>query len=380
MKLPQPWATSLNYASGPDTGTPTKIDPASTANGFIRGTAAAAQHVNFNLHPLAETARRTYTTGCLTLRLLDAVDQDDLTDGLAVDGTSITARSLLVKASTTGATVAHSGPSTTAVGVLAGITDSLKQAARVSTTVVAIGAGGTQNARSGNTGNTWTAGGASGLITDLVSIAADGTEFCVVSAAGGSAHGTGATWTVATTGDDISDVVTGGGVSSVAGIEDLFVAVGLESTDPAFARSVDHGVLWTAASGTVPNAASHTDAGWITSDGASAFYHAGYRASVTCDVASSPDGNTWTALASLTSAAAITGVKIMHCPQTALLVVAMQHGTLNVEVRASTDAGATWSEPEYLQGFVLAGLGVTGGRLFGSKGARLYASDGVGSE
>ncbi len=380
MKLPQPWATSLNYASGPDTGTPTKVDPASTANGFIRGTAAAAQHVNFNLHPLAETTRRTYTTGCLTLRLLDTDEQDDLTGGLAVDASSLTVRSLLVKASTTGVVAVHSGSSGVSVGVLAGITDSIKQAARVSTTVVVIGAGGTQNARSGNTGNTWTTGGASGLITDLVSIAGDGTQFCVVSAAGGSAHGTGATWTVATIGDDISDVVTGGGITSVAGIADLFVAVGLEATDPAFARSVDHGVLWTAASGTVPNAASHIDAGWITSDGAAAFYHAGYRASVTCDVASSPDGNTWTSKATLTSAAAITGVKLMHCPQTDLLVVAMQHGDLNVEVRASTDGGDTWSEPEFLQGFVLAGLGVAGGRLFGAKGGRLFASDGVGAE
>jgi hypothetical protein len=262
--------------------------------------------------------------------------------------------------------------------VLAGITDSLRQAARVSTTVVVIGAGGTQNARSGNTGNTWTTGGASGLIGDLVSIAANGTQFCVVSGPGGSAHGTGATWTVGTIGDDISDVVTGGGITSVAGITGLFVAVGVEAGSTAFARSVDHGVLWTAASGTVPNAATHTDAGWITSNGASAFYHAGYLNNV-ADVATSADGNTWTALAQFTTAA-ITGIKIMHCPQTDLLVVAMQHGTLNVEVRASTDGGVSWSEPEYLQGFTLAGLGVAGGRLFGSKGARLFASDGVGSE
>jgi hypothetical protein len=378
MKLPQPWATSANYASGPDVGTPTKVDPASAVNGFVRGAAAAAQHVNFNLHPLAETTRRTFTTGCLALRLLDALDQDDLTAGLAVDASAITSRALLIKASTTGVTAVHSGASGAAVGVLSGITDSLRQAARVSTTVVAIGAGGTQNARSGNTGNTWTTGGASGLIGDLVSVAADGTQFCVATAAGGSAHGTGATWTVGTIGDDISDVVTGGGITSVAGITGLFVAVGVEAGSTAFARSVDHGVLWTAASGTVPNAATHTDAGWITSDGTSAFYHAGYLNNV-ADVGTAADGNTWTALAQFTTAA-ITGIKIMRCRQTDLLVVAMQHGDLNVEVRASTDGGASWSEPEYLQGFVLAGLGVANGRLFGARGAKLYASDGVGSE
>ncbi len=378
MKLPQPWATSTNYSSGPDTGTPTKVDPASTANGFIRGTAAAAQHVNFNLHPLAETTRRTFTTGCLALRLLDTDEQDDLTAGLGVAQVAASVPVVLIKASTSGV-LRVLGAGAVNGGAVAGFTDTVKQAARVSTTIVAVGAGGTENGRTSDNGVGWTAGGATGLITEPVSIAGDGTQFCLVSAVGGSAHGTGATWTVGTIGDDVSDVVTGGGITSVAGITGVFCAVGLEAGDPAFARSVDHGVLWTAAAGTVPNAATHTDAGWITSDGAAAFYHAGYRASVTCDIATSATGSTWTGLATLTSALTISGVKLMHCDRTDLLVVAMQHST-NVEVRASTDAGATWSEPEYLQGFVLAGLGVAGGRLFGSKGARLYASDGVGSE
>ncbi len=379
MKLPQPWATSTNYASGPDTGTPTKVDPASTANGFIRGTAAAAQHVNFNLHPLAETTRRTFTTGCLALRLLDTVEQDDLTAGLGVASVADTVATVLIKASTTGVTRAISGAGADAGGVVSGVTDSVLQAARVSSTIVAIAAGGTNTTRTTNNGVGWSAGGATGLLTAPVSIGANGTQFAIVTAAGGSAHGTGATWTVATTGDDISDVVTGGGITSVAGITGILVAVGLEATDTAFARSVDNGVLWTAASGTVPNAATQTDAGWITSDGTTGFWHAGYRSSTTCDIASSPTGNTWTTVATLTSALTITGIKLMHCDRTDLMVVAMQH-TTTVEVRASTDGGATWSEPEYLQGFVLAGLGVANGRLLGSKGARLFASDGVGSE
>ncbi len=379
MKLPQPWATSTNYSTGPDTGTATKVDPSSSADGFVRGVAAAAQHVNFNLHPLAETTRRTFTTGTLALRLLAAEDQDDLTDGLGVASVAATVATVLVKASTAGVTRIMSGASADAGGAVAGMTDTVRQAARVSSTIVAIGAGGNQNGRTTNNGVGWTGGGATGLLTDLVSIAADGTQFAVVTAAGGSAHGTGATWTVATTGDDVSDVVTGGGITSVAGITGLLVAVGLEATDPAFARSVDHGVLWTAASGTVPNAATQTDAGWITSDSSATFWHAGYRASTTCDIASSADGNTWSTRATLTSALTITGVKLMHCDRTNLMVVAMQH-TTTVEVRASTDGGDTWSEPEYLQGFVLAGLGVAGGRLFGSKGAKLFASDGVGSE
>lgn len=47
MTLSFSWATNTNYSTGPDNGTPTKIDPSSTANGFVNGTIAAAQHINF---------------------------------------------------------------------------------------------------------------------------------------------------------------------------------------------------------------------------------------------------------------------------------------------------------------------------------------------
>jgi hypothetical protein len=377
MKLPQPWATSDNYSTGPDVGTPTKVDPSSSADGFIRGTAAAAQHVNHNFHPLAETTRRVFTTTSLALRLLDD-QQDDLTAGLGAAQVAVSVPVVLIKASTTGV-LRVMGAGADAGGAIAGFTDSVKQAARVGSTVVVVGSGGTENCRTSDNGVGWTAGGATGLLTEPVSVAGNGTQFCLVSSAGGSAHGTGATWTGGTIGDDVSDVVTGGGITSVAGITGVFVAVGLEAGDPAFARSTDNGVTWTAGAGTVPNAAAQSDAGYVTSDGATTFYHAGRRASTTCDVAVSTTGSTWTTIATLTSALTISGVKIMHCDRTDLLVVAMQH-TTNTEVRASTDGGLTWSEPEYLQGFVLAGLAVAGGRLFASKGAKLFASDGVGAE
>ncbi len=47
MTLAFSWATNTNYSTGPDNGTATKVDPASTANGFVNGTIAAAQHLNF---------------------------------------------------------------------------------------------------------------------------------------------------------------------------------------------------------------------------------------------------------------------------------------------------------------------------------------------
>lgn len=54
MTLAFSWATNANYSTGPNTGTATKIDPASTANGFINGTIAAPQHINFLLDAIGD--------------------------------------------------------------------------------------------------------------------------------------------------------------------------------------------------------------------------------------------------------------------------------------------------------------------------------------
>lgn len=45
------WASDANYASGPDVGTPTKVAPSAGEidSGFVRGTAAVAQHMNWIL-------------------------------------------------------------------------------------------------------------------------------------------------------------------------------------------------------------------------------------------------------------------------------------------------------------------------------------------
>jgi hypothetical protein len=47
------WATGANYSVGPDTGTPTKVNPSSIPNGFVSGVIAAPQHINYLLNALA---------------------------------------------------------------------------------------------------------------------------------------------------------------------------------------------------------------------------------------------------------------------------------------------------------------------------------------
>jgi hypothetical protein len=387
MKLAHQWATNTNYATGPDTGTATKIDPASDADGFVRGVAAAAQHVNFHINALATAARRSFTLATLALRPLDCEDQDDLSSGFAaVAGHFDAAPIVLAKASTTGVVATTDGHVAESRGVLNQITDGVAGAARgpSSTRSVVIGLGGTGNTSSTNNGDGWGAGASTGLLGDLVAVAATGTNFIVASATGGSAHGTGAgAWTAATALSDIGDVATSGDVTSLAALTGgVVVAVGSDGTGPVIARTTDVGVTWAAASGAIPNAADHVDSGWVTGDEGATLWHAGYQDDfVTIDVAVSTNGNTWTTRATLTSTitGGIQGIRILKCPTTDLLVLATQH-LESVQVRASTDDGVTWSEPQTLLGFTLPNLAVCGGRLFGSRGAKLFASDGVGSE
>lgn len=54
MSLGFNFATLTNYNTGPDNGTPTKVDPASATNGFVGGTVIAPQHVNFLINLIAD--------------------------------------------------------------------------------------------------------------------------------------------------------------------------------------------------------------------------------------------------------------------------------------------------------------------------------------
>jgi hypothetical protein len=386
MKLPQPFATSELYASGPDVGTPTKVDPASTANGFVRGTAAAAQHVNYLVHPLAETVARSFAVHALCQRVLTGDPQDDLTDGLAAVATNLFSPVLLVKASTVG--VARCMGATydqVNSGVLSDVGGSIKCVARRGNNLVLIGAGTNQNcSTSASTPTAWTAGGSTGLLGTLAWACGTDTNVIALGTAGGIAFSAdnGATWANPGGGDSASDVVTGGGFTSCAALDgDIAVAAGLDSSgDAKFAVTTDAGVTWAAASGAVPNAATHADAGFVTSAGkdATELYHVGHRSGNNVDIAASSDGDSWTARATFVSDEVVTGVRIWQCEVTDLLVVGVSHSN-STELRASTDAGVTWAKPERLRGVPLESIAVAQGRVFSSKGAYLFGSDGVGS-
>lgn len=74
MTLAFSWATNANYSTGPDTATPTKVDPASAANGFVKGVVAAPQHVNFLFDAIADQL----------IKAIDGVDGGTYTLGSAL--------------------------------------------------------------------------------------------------------------------------------------------------------------------------------------------------------------------------------------------------------------------------------------------------------
>lgn len=75
MTLGLSWATNTNYSTGPDVGTPTKVNPSSAANGFIKGVIAAPQHVNWLFHEVdAQLARAVDGVGGGTYELTAALE------------------------------------------------------------------------------------------------------------------------------------------------------------------------------------------------------------------------------------------------------------------------------------------------------------------
>lgn len=74
MTLAFSWASNTNYSAGPDTGTPTKVDPSSAANGFIPGFIAAPQHINHLFSAVgAELAKAVDGIGGGTYTLTNAL-------------------------------------------------------------------------------------------------------------------------------------------------------------------------------------------------------------------------------------------------------------------------------------------------------------------
>lgn len=389
IKLPPLFATNTNYSTGPDSGTPTKVDPATPGNGFVGGTAVVPQHVNFHLNGLASAARRPITVAALRLRLLDpnGASISDTSAALGVASTSTDAV-LLVKGDTDGVFrfVDTDLASQSAITVSA-LTSDVRKVIGNGSRHLAIGDGGSFNAFTTNSGNTWTGGGSTGLISALTDGVWDGTDFIVSTDSGGSAHSTnGVAWALAGGGSDIQDIVSNGGGHGMAVLTPgtVFVCGSNSTPGVAFAKTVNHGVTWNVTGGTIPSNTNYTDPGWLAGNGGGVLYWLGHSSGTTSselNLFSSTDGATWTLRSTLTGLTlGSPSPKLLMCQDTGLLVAAVAQAFGGVAVFASTDLGLTWTERMQINVSNVNALGVARGRLFATIGDKLFASDGIGRE
>lgn len=391
MPLPPRWASNTNYSAGPDTGSPTKVDPASQADGYIRGVAAAAQQVNFVVHPLADAARRAFALAACKLRRVD-LEGTAITDTAesmaAAQFTSITP---LVALKTAQALAIGDGSRFVVAGVPTQITSLVTDAAVVRSSggtkdgqIVVIGTGGKAHSFSNDAGATWAAANNS-----LATVGAGARVICEGGAAQVLAVGRPGSATISV----VSSLFTGSNWSTVAtgltGVQGLAPwldgaahrMVLLDTVVPVAFMHGNSGSL-VAAAGTVPNAATFDDAGSIdAAQNVAGVYHCGRRSSGTLlQVSYSVDADTWSQIASISAptGAGFFAPRIMICENSGLLVIVAPLTTGQTALYASLD-GADWTDPLFLATSPgLDAFSVAGGKVFAAYDDMLFASDGIG--
>lgn len=385
IKLPRRFATDALYSAGPDVGTPTKVDVGTPGTGFIRGAIAAPQHFNHELAVLTSVTRRPITVAALRLRSLDlAGSTPEVSSSLGVCSTNLDA-TLVVKGDVGGTFrfVDTDLPSQiVTVGVL---TSNVRKVVDGSGRLLAVGVGGVFNTFSNNSGDTWSAGGSTGLVGPLSDAIWDGTQFIVSSDSGGSAHSTNAVaWTLAGGGSDIQDILPNGGGHGLALLSGGTVVVcGSDTHAVDFAKTVNHGVTWNVTGGTIPSPATYVASGpgWLAGNGGSEIYWLGNDGSG-LKLFTSTDAATWTLRSTITglTLSGAAGPKLLVCQNTGLLIAIVAQAFGGFAVCASSDAGLTWTERMQVNATTVHAFGVARGRLFCTIAARLFASDGIGLE
>lgn len=265
----------------------------------------------------------------------------------------------------------------TAPGVPASITSLVTDAASDGSRILVIGTGGNRCAFTDNNGASWTAGGNVGATpkrlvwndSESVFLATTGTTDVRFSADGTA-------WTPGTS----------PGVEAAAGLAvmsngDVY---GISSLN-AIRRSTNGGAAWSTLGSAVPNAGSLDDSGSVAGWNDSVIYHCGrFSTGARIQVASTPDGTTWTLRATLSPPSATTFTarpRLMQCQTTGLLVVVAPSSVSNsVALYASFD-GDNWSNPIMCHGTSVGvdAFAVAGGRLLWTSDATLCAADGLGS-
>lgn len=329
-------------------------------------------------------AQRALLTA-MRLRLVDmsATPLTDTSDALAVISSTGLDDVIVVKGDTNGVSRFADLPNPSSSGItIADITSEVRKVAQTGIgRYLAVGAGGNKNAFSTNNGVTWTAGGAiPNPAAALVDVVYDATQFVAWSDDEITYHSlNGVAWTAATIGSDTFNVLTGGTLNGLAVLVGGTVVAAGAITNPAFAKSIDHGLTWTNTGGTVPNASDMAASrGWLCGNGGSEIYYLGSPGGTTLRFFASSNGSAWTLRSTITGLTFASGTpKLLMCQDTGLLVAIAPQSFGGVAVAVSRDLGLTWTAHMNVPVASKHAIGVARGKLFATRSTDLFASDGM---
>lgn len=384
---PRIFASDTLFTTGPASGSATKEDATDPliAQGIIPGAAYPAQHLNHELHSattilaqLAGEARRNLRTRALRLRELSqpGLTPDDNAESMAAISIGEGNETLALKVSSSGILLCSDSDRITAGGVLQSITSLVTDAARNGSRIVVVGTGGNANCFSTDNGGSWTAGGVLGGACGSLVYNATYSRFMAVRTTGSLVHfSTDATsWSSANsslTTNQAGIAVLANGNTVVCGTDG--------GVFPSFSISTNGGTSWADTGGTIPSAAGAGDPGWVCGNAGAKIWHVSRVGSDHIVMSSSTNGTAWTEDADIQLPANGSGQpRILCCPDSGLLVVAVPIASGTTALLASTDGGLVWSEPSYVAGMPIACFAVAGGRLFATVNGSIFASDGVG--
>lgn len=395
LTLPRLWATNDNYAAGPDAGTPTKVDPASDADGFIRGVIAAPQHVNYHLSQLTRNERRMVQHLLCQLRPVgrSTDDSSERTAVISLGYTSGAHRGALVcNLDSVGVqTIVDGLPGVAHLafgGPLTSITSDVSGAARdpVSGRIVVIGTGGNRNCYSDDQGGTWTAGGdLGGSGVDIIWNPTYSRFQATYS--GHARYSADATsWT--------DNALAGVGALTglrrgIALLPNGDTVVGTASNPLTLKKSPNGGTSW---SSTGSPADTFHSGFALAGAGLDYAYFVGFRhTDHAFECYRSADGNVWTSVATIAPStggllAAPVAPYIQQCPDTGVLFLAAADSTAGefFGLMASLDQGETWTDMLSIRGTGLPsalltsdGWGVAGGRVIANGRNAVSGGGGV---
>lgn len=399
------WASNANYSTGPDVGTPTKVDPGSAANGYIKGVVAAPQHVNYALNLLTagynqhvQALNRALTIATLHLHALSYTSSDTgaamgatMVDGIAAPAAPVIA----IKVDSTGVAQAYDSADTDTGGTVASVSSLVKAAATNGSRIVAIGVGGNLNTYSDNGGGSWSAGaaGVGGAVEHLAYAPVNAlTNLGNTFLSGGSGTGSvyrsinaSTIWSSAASGfAAVLGLAVLGGATANKG---YIVALGNSGFEPRFSLATDGDGTSFTGTQQPPNANTAEEPGSIAGAPAvngvgDAVYHVmRCNAGARLRTARSINGFTWSAATTLQAPTGGTfsgAPRLMICQSTGLQVIAAPMSSGVTALYASVDF-TTWLGPTFIQQVSNAALAVAGGKLFMTRGATIYASAGIGS-